>query len=65
LKFDIPLAFACLREAPPAKVLVRRAGVSAKAGILTFDIKNICRNFGPRSANDEENNKLYVKRGAD
>jgi hypothetical protein len=24
--------FACLREAPPAKELVRRAGASAKAG---------------------------------
>jgi hypothetical protein len=32
LAFVIPLAFACLREAPPAKVLVRRAGASAKAG---------------------------------
>jgi hypothetical protein len=36
LGFDIRLEFACLREAPPAKVLVRRAGASAKAGIWTF-----------------------------
>jgi hypothetical protein len=28
LEFDIPLTFACLREAPPS---------GAKAGILTFD----------------------------
>jgi hypothetical protein len=38
LAFVIPLAFACLREAPPAKVLVRRAGASAKAGILAFEL---------------------------
>jgi hypothetical protein len=37
LEFDIHLAFACLREAPPPEVL-RRAGASAKAGILTFEI---------------------------
>ena len=38
LVFDIPLTFACLREALPAKVLVRQAGATAKAGILTFEI---------------------------
>ncbi len=31
----IPLAFACLREAPPPEAL-RRAGALAKARILTF-----------------------------
>ena len=37
LAFDIDLKFACLREAPPPEAL-RRAGASAKAGILKFDI---------------------------
>ena len=37
LKFAIYLTFACLREAPPPEAL-RRAGASAKAGILTFEI---------------------------
>ncbi len=37
LKFGIDLAFACLREAPPPEAL-RRAGASAKAGILTFEL---------------------------
>jgi hypothetical protein len=35
--FDIHLAFACLREAPPPEAL-RRAGASAKAGILKFEL---------------------------
>jgi hypothetical protein len=37
LNFDIHLTFACLREAPPPEAL-RRAGASAKAGILAFAI---------------------------
>jgi len=38
LNFDIHLTFAYLREAPPAKVFVRRAGAPAKAGILKFEL---------------------------
>jgi hypothetical protein len=34
---ELHLTFACLRETPPAKVLVRRAGATAKAGILKFE----------------------------
>jgi hypothetical protein len=36
-EFDIHLTFACLREAPPPEAL-RRAGASAKAGILKFEL---------------------------
>jgi hypothetical protein len=35
--FDIHLKFTCLREAPPPEAL-RRAGASAKAGILKLEI---------------------------
>jgi len=37
LDFVIHLAFACLREAPPPEAL-RRAGASAKAGVLAFEL---------------------------
>ncbi len=53
LKFDIHLAFACLREA-----------ASAKAGILAFGIKNILEFCSKGVPDNEESNKFYFKWGA-